>query len=57
MWRQVEYLKDTLIYYNTVGREEKDDAFHVCDLGDVVKKWKKWNDILPNVQPFYGEFS
>ena len=40
---------------NSVGREEKDDAFHVCDLGDVVKKWKKWNEVLPHVQPFYGE--
>jgi len=39
---------------NSVGREEKDDAFHVCDLGDVVKKWRRWNEVLPQVQPFYA---
>jgi len=39
---------------NSAGREEKDDAFHVCDLGDIVRKWDKWNEVLPHVQPFYA---
>ena len=34
--------------------QEKDDAFFICDLGDVVKKYKLWYSQLPRVTPFYG---
>jgi ornithine decarboxylase len=30
------------------------DAFFLCDIGDVVKKWQRWNRNLPMVQPFYA---
>lgn len=39
---------------NSCGREDKDDPFFVCDLGDVVKKWKKFQQWLPQIEPFYG---
>lgn len=39
---------------NTVGREDKDDPFFICDLGDIVKKWKRFLKVLPQVQPFYA---
>lgn len=39
---------------NSGGREDKDDAFFVCDLGDIVKKWKRFKQLLPRVEPFYA---
>lgn len=39
---------------NARGRESKHDAFFVGDLGDVIKKYRKWCEILPRVEPFYA---
>lgn len=36
--------------------QDKDDAFFVADLGDIVHKYKVWKRELPRVEPFYGEF-
>lgn len=35
-------------------REDAEDGFFVCDLGDVVQKHVKWQRIFPNIQPFYA---
>lgn len=39
---------------NAVGREDKDDAFFVGDLGDIVHKYILWTAELPRVEPFYA---
>lgn len=39
---------------NARGREDKDDAFFVADLGDIVRKYKLWKKELPRVEPFYA---
>lgn len=39
---------------STVADEE--DAFYVCDIGDIVKKYQLWKEHMPRVRPFYGEF-
>lgn len=39
---------------NCTGREDKDDPFFVCDLGDVVKKWRRFLKVLPMIKPFYA---
>jgi len=39
---------------NSISREDKDDAFHICDLGDIMQKWKKWCEVLPQVHPYYA---
>jgi len=31
-----------------------EDAFFLADLGDVVKKYEKWMELLPRVEPFYA---
>ncbi|CAL1545005.1 unnamed protein product [Lymnaea stagnalis] len=31
-----------------------EDAFCVCDVGDVVNKFKAWKELLPRVEPFYA---
>ena len=40
---------------NSRFREDKDDPFFVCDLGDVVKKWRRFQQVLPMVQPHFGK--
>ena len=35
--------------------QDKDDAFFIGDLGDIVKKYRKFKHCLPNVEPFYGK--
>lgn len=39
---------------NAPGREDKDDAFFIADLGDVVRKYKGWVAQLPRVEPHYA---
>lgn len=39
---------------NEVGREDKDDPFYICDLGDIVQKLKVWREKLPRVEPHYA---
>lgn len=37
--------------------QDSDDAFYVCDLGDVAQKFKVWNVVFPRIKPFYGKFN
>jgi len=39
---------------NDTIQEEKDDAFFVADLSDVIEKHKLWTEQLPRVKPFYA---
>ena len=39
---------------NSNGREYQDDPFYVCNIDDVVKKHLKFQDLLPQVKPFFG---
>jgi len=39
---------------NVADCEDKEDAFFTCDVGDVLKKWKIFRKLLPQVQPFYA---
>lgn len=34
--------------------EERNDAFFVGDMGDIVRKYKIWTNQLPRVEPFYA---
>ena len=36
--------------------QAREDAFFLADLGDIVKKYEKWMELLPRVEPFYGEW-
>lgn len=35
-------------------REGRDDAFIICDLGEVINKYQQWVCMLPRVKPFYA---
>ncbi|RZC39964.1 ornithine decarboxylase 1-like, partial [Asbolus verrucosus] len=32
----------------------QEEAFYVCDIGDIVRKHKTWKAALPRVQPYYA---
>lgn len=32
----------------------QEDAFYVCDIGDIVNKHKVWKELLPRVEPHYA---
>lgn len=32
----------------------QEEAFYVCDIGDIVRKHKIWKAKLPRVEPHYG---
>lgn len=34
----------------------QEEAFFVCDLGDIVKKFNEWKVKFPRVEPFYGKY-
>lgn len=35
----------------------QDDAFFVCDLGDIVNKYREWRHVMPRVEPHYGKYT
>ncbi|XP_045184353.2 ornithine decarboxylase-like isoform X1 [Mercenaria mercenaria] len=35
-------------------REGKDEHFLVCDIGDIIKKYQQWSQLLPRVKLFYA---
>lgn len=36
------------------GRENSDDPFWICDLGDVKSKLTRWKELMPRIKPFYA---
>jgi len=34
-------------------QEDSEESFFVCDLGDIVQKYKVWCDNLPRVKPYF----
>lgn len=34
-------------------KEDSEESFFVCDLGDIVQKYKVWCDSLPRVKPYF----
>ncbi|CAH1976598.1 unnamed protein product [Acanthoscelides obtectus] len=37
-----------------VSSNNQEDAFYVCDVGDIIRKHKIWKAMLPRVEPFYA---
>uniref|UniRef100_A0A6M2DSV2 ornithine decarboxylase n=1 Tax=Xenopsylla cheopis TaxID=163159 RepID=A0A6M2DSV2_XENCH len=33
---------------------DQEEAFYVCDIGDIVKKYQLWKEHMPRVKPFYA---
>lgn len=32
-----------------------DDAFYVCNVSDIIEKYRKWQRYMSRIIPFYGE--
>lgn len=44
----------TSVIKNIVEPNEQEDAFYVCDVGDMVAKYKTWKTQMPRVEPHYA---
>lgn len=33
----------------------QEDPFYVMDLGELVARYQRWVELMPRVEPFYGE--
>lgn len=40
-----------------VAEGAQEDPFYVMDLGEVVARYHQWKELLPRVEPFYGELT
>lgn len=34
--------------------ESLNDSFFICNLTDIIRKYKDWRDFMPRVKPFYA---
>lgn len=34
-----------------------DDAFYVCNVSDIIEKYRNWQKHMPRIIPFYGELN
>jgi len=53
----VDMFKDTpldMIKERVAASPDSEDAFFVCDLGDIIQKFNIWKSNLPRVEPFYA---
>lgn len=32
-----------------------DDAFYICNVSDIIEKYRNWQKHMPRIIPFYGE--
>ncbi|CAG9813762.1 unnamed protein product [Phaedon cochleariae] len=39
---------------DVIATDNQEEAFYVCDVGDIVRKHKTWTAKLPRVQPHYA---
>jgi ornithine decarboxylase len=46
-----QLIQDKIDEFENMGSE---DAFCVGDMGDVIKKFKTWRELMPRVEPFYA---
>lgn len=42
------------IIKQVIESENQEEAFYVCDLGDILDKYENWQKILPRVETFYA---
>ena len=38
-----------------IRHQVSEDAFYICNLGEIIKKNEEWKDFMPRVKPFYGK--
>jgi hypothetical protein len=34
--------------------EQEEDAFYIADLGEILRQYRRWMELLPRIEPFYG---
>lgn len=49
-----DHLDDLEIMRKIIRSQELDEPFHLLDMGDVIKKYARWSEKLPRVEPHYA---
>lgn len=52
----VEPRMDPLTVIKQIINDGQEDSFYVCDVSDIIQKYKNWKKSMPRVKTFYGEF-
>ncbi|CAG7834075.1 unnamed protein product [Allacma fusca] len=42
------------VFTNILEEKATEDAFYVCNLGEIIKKHQEWKTCMPRVKPFYA---
>lgn len=45
------------IRQKSISDDLDDDPFYICDISDIIRKHRIWQEQMPRVFPFYGEFN
>lgn len=46
---------DSLEVVNTIANYKcQENPFHVCDVNNIIDKYKNWTSSLPRVEPHFG---
>ena len=48
------YKKDEDIINNILEGNNSEEAFYIVDVGKVIKQVQIWNDLLPDIKPYYA---
>lgn len=44
-----------VIRKKTICGDVDDEAFYVCNVSDIIEKYRNWQKHMPRIIPFYGK--
>lgn len=58
-FNEVELVEDNVtegdVFKHIIRSENREDSFHVLDLGDIIDRHKTWVRLMPKVVPHFGK--
>lgn len=51
------YLVGIVFFFFLIKFQSPDESFFVLNVEDVLQKFNNWNQKLPGITPYYGEFA
>lgn len=57
--QKVQILRSNFDVYKVIESKlanAQEEAFMVCDLGDIIRKYQNWRQKLPRITPYYGKY-
>lgn len=50
-----EILNDWESIEEIVENNNQQQAFYICNINDIIEKYKQWIKLMPKIKPFYGK--